>query len=244
MKLNPDKKYSFQKKSNSIKGIVAIIILVTFLTSQSVSAQENEQTADNQDTPKVGVLRSDIIPVNPQDKENKKLFTYTLQPGSSIEDYLWLVNLSDEENVVKLYPTDGILSENDENLSYALENYDNQEIGAWVKLEEGPEFTLQPNEEKKLKFTVSIPENTEMKLYKGGWALQKTGEYNSDGIRNAFRKISRFEINVANEGQPIKEHTNEKPLITPYIWFGVGIFLITLVYYIVSTKKNKKKKKS
>ncbi len=108
---------------------------------------------------------------DPDNELSQTWFIYDLPAGESKQDSLTLKNNSDEEASVSLYAVDSTTNNMGE---FALENEadSRDQIGKWIALESS-HLVLQPQEERQVGFTISIPEDAPAGEASGGIIIQK-----------------------------------------------------------------------
>lgn len=250
MKLMLDRKYSCQKRESKIIVFSAVFISFLFLFSVNLTFAETEEIEEAAETvqgstesllEKGGVLGADLIPANPQSEE-KTVFYYEIEPGKTINDYLVAVNHSDKENLIRIYLTNAYINDKGET-HYTLEEDERKEVSQWVKLAE-QKITLEPDKNKKVNFSITVPEDTPYGIYEGGFAIQKIIEAQYGGALNsAFRKIEKIKLNVTENPKLLVKRPVLAFQPTIYFWVALGFFALSILYYFVSTRKNRKKSK-
>lgn len=104
------------------------------------------------------------------DKGNRDWFIYTLKPGETAEDYIDVMNYSEKEQYLEIHAYD---SEPSDIGAFALSGPNNTQkgIGLWVKLDED-HATLAPEERKKIRFTITVPEDADTGEHSGAITVQ------------------------------------------------------------------------
>lgn len=169
------------------------------------------------------------------------IFLYEAKPGAVIEDKILIKNTSDQKQELTIYGADGFTDANDKS-AFKTNGEEMAEIGAWVELESSS-YTFDPQETKKLSFIIRIPENTEEKIYKGGLALEQM--FNSQAtVQTALRVMKNIELKVTQNPQDIPKLKVETPAFEPtlFFWITLVIFILSMTYVIVTSKKNHEKK--
>ena len=112
------------------------------------------------------------LPANPDPaiRLSNSWFIYNLDAGESKSDALLLKNSSDEIKSVLVYAVDSIPS-NQGGFALAAIDAPKEGVGIWVDLP-SQEVTLQPDEDRWLPFTITIPENVDVGEYSGGIIIQ------------------------------------------------------------------------
>lgn len=110
-------------------------------------------------------------------------FIYSLGPGESVEDYLEVINDTDEENTIRLAPYD---SEPSDTGDFALSgpNSEQKGIGKWVIMEE-KEVVLASREKKIIKFKLQMPDDADVGEHSGAITAQSTATIAIKGIGGA-----------------------------------------------------------
>jgi LysM repeat protein len=131
---------------------------------------------------------------DPNNPLSQTWFIYNLAPGKSKEDSLTIKNNSDQQASVSLYAVDSTTNNMGE---FALEeeNASRDYIGKWIKLETN-RLTLEPKEEKRVKFTISIPEDAAVGEISGGIIIQKDLTEAQKNTKNGFVISTRIGIRV------------------------------------------------
>ncbi len=187
-----------------------------------------------------------IIPTYPNEKL-PEYFSFELKPGESNEEFATLTNQTNDIVDVLLYPVDTTI--NSQN-NLVLEGHDDSrdQVGKWITMPDGEEYTLNPKESKVIKFIISIPQDAEKRDYTGGIAMERKNPNGSKELQsgatiktNTRVGIKTF-VKVTDNPQPVA-----KLKITPpnewtkyYLYFSVGIFVIVVI--VIITKNFKKKK--
>jgi flagellar basal body-associated protein FliL len=162
---------NFFKKPLTITffSLLFLLFLITPLITSAVSVGGG-----------IGILPSTQ---DPNDPRTKSWFIYTMNSGETKEDSVVIINNSEDEVVVKVYPVDAITT-TDGNFALVDEYAEQTGIGDWVELF-AYEVGLKPNEVKKIPFTITLPENVEVGDHMGGIIIQE---------------ISRGPAGIAKEG--------------------------------------------
>ncbi|MBU0661513.1 DUF916 domain-containing protein [Patescibacteria group bacterium] len=238
MKSNQVKQFFCQTEKNNFRPLLLLMAFMFLLFPLFLAnAQENKEQ-EKQLIAK-GILQAEILPANPQ-TEKLDLFYYEIEPGASKIDSFYLINTSDGNNTVRIYPTYSFTNDKG-TVIYSMENDEKKEISKWITIEEA-NYTLNPKEERKVPMKIEIPEDTPLGTYKGGFAIEKTDNTVKNGIKNAFRKISKIEINVTdNPKEFIEKPIKFQPTIL--FWSILAFFILSLAYYLFSLFSQKKKAK-
>ena len=172
-------------------------------------------------------------------------FVYEAKPGTVIQDSITVKNNSDAANTLYIYGVDSTLSSGGKT-AFMKRGEEMSSLGVWVKFE-SEKFEFTPQETKTLGFTITIPEDAELKDYTGGIALEKFYAAQSGGsVNHALRLIKNIELKITNEPKeipkqiPAAESAPFQP--TPFFWITIGIFVVCVAYLIISSRKKHAKK--
>ena len=209
------------------KGLI-FSFLISLLLSQTASAQNLSTSFAAEPASKNAVAPS--------------IFMYEAKPGTTIEDDILVKNINDKPRTLTLYPADGF---NDDEGKPAFKTYGEEmaEIGAWVETD-SEVYEFEPQETKKIHFRITIPEGTEEKDYKGGFALEQ--KFNTGApVQTALRIMKNIEIKVTQDPQEIPrftptEETQNQPTI--FFWVTLGIFIASMAYVLLTRVKKHEKK--
>jgi len=145
------------KKFKVILLVLAIAILTTPLIVRALTLGGG-----------IGIMPGSSDPGDPR---TASWFVYTMNPGETKEDSVNLVNNSDDEVVVKVYPVDATTT-NDGNFTLVDENVEQIGIGSWIDMF-AYEVGLKPHEVKKIPFTITLPDNVDVGDHMGGIIVQE-----------------------------------------------------------------------
>lgn len=108
---------------------------------------------------------------DPDNPRTKSWFIYELKPGATKEDSITVVNNSERELTIKIYPVDATTTSDG---AFALLNEDQRQtgIGSWIKIAED-EVTIGPKDRVDVPFTISIPKYTTVGDHPGGIIIQE-----------------------------------------------------------------------
>lgn len=111
-------------------------------------------------TSSVSAVSTDVggKPARPDESipRTKDIFIHTLANGSSKSDAVLLVNNTDEEKTLKLYVTDGVVT-NTGALTCKQQSEETNQAGSWISLNTN-EVTLSANSKKEVPFSIAVPE--------------------------------------------------------------------------------------
>lgn len=113
------------------------------------------------------------------DPRTKSWFIYTMNPGETKEDSVNLINNSDDEVVVKVYPVDATTT-TDGNFTLIDEFAEQLDVGSWIELF-AYEVGLKPQEVKKVPFTIKVPDNADVGDHMGGLIVQEVSRGSAGG---------------------------------------------------------------
>lgn len=240
MNSNREATFWCHAKNRTFTALTILALASLFFNGTVVYAQENQQVSSSLEEMKgKGVIRAEIYPVNPQ-TDSKQKFYYELTPGSSISDKLWLINLSDADNNIEFYAVHGGLNSSG-GIGYAIIKEDGtKELSKWTVLDYD-NAPLGPNEQKQVSFTISIPEETPHGTYHGGFALERFVPAEGGNLNSAFRKIFPIEVKISDNPAPFKEYTANVFELPVYFWPALALFGLSVIYYLFSKFKDKKK---
>jgi len=113
-----------------------------------------------------------LYPANPdpQNPLSESWFIYNLVPGETKKDAVLLRNTSEKTISAKIYTVDGTTTA-DGSFTLEAEKFENKGVGGWVTLPVDT-VTVGPGEEKRLEFSMSIPQNIGAGDYTGGIILE------------------------------------------------------------------------
>lgn len=163
---------------------------------------------------------------NPNQTDPQK-FRFELKPGESAQDYGYVKNLSDIDLSINLYGADETTT-NEGGFSLKTKDQGQNQVGSWITFEE-KNFTLKPQEIKKVKFTINVPPNIALGEYHGGVAAEKTKpDSHNPNITIAVRIGLRVDVKVTPAPQPIPKQYAEKenPVAAQWLlWISLTLFL-------------------
>jgi uncharacterized membrane protein len=219
------------------KIICSIAFLVIFLGLNMVKAQEAPLSKI---PPDLGGVT--IKPANPN-SIRPPVIIIEMAPGTEYTDAVIIKNTTDNTVTINNYPADGTTTTTgDFTMKTNKEKQEN--IGAWTTLEE-TKVELDPHEEKTISFTITVPENAELKEYKGGITSTRRGE-EINGVITSTRIVVPVELKVTNDPQPVPKLVTTQANVfapTPFFWGTVVIFLGCMGYFVYANQKEKKQKK-
>lgn len=183
---------------------------------------------------------------------NPRKFMFEIAPGTSMEDYVLIRNLCDEEKTFSLYGADPTLSAQG-TLAYKTKTESTPESeGSWIKFET-PKVTLDPEETRMVKFTVTVPKNASYGEHRAGIAMEKSNQDTQNpNITIATRVILHSEIKVTTTPDQIEKKYSEESIAPQeqeqarpwqfwYFLISLTLFIISFSALIVATVWEKKK---
>lgn len=210
------------------KGFLVSLLISLFL-SQTASAQNLSTSFAAEPASKNAVAPS--------------IFMYEAKPGTTIEDDILVKNIATEPRTLTLYPADGFT---DDEGKPAFKTYGEEmkEVGAWVEID-NETYEFEPQETKKIRFRINIPQDAEEQEYKGGFALEQ--KFNADApVQTALRVMKNIEIKVTQNPQEIPRftppETNSSYQPTIFFWITLGIFIASMAYVLLTREKKHEKK--
>lgn len=107
---------------------------------------------------------------DPENPRTKSWFIYELKPGQTKEDSITVVNNSEEEITLKIYPVDATTTGDG---AFALLNEDERQmgIGTWVTIAKDT-ITIGPKDRVDVPFTIAIPKYATVGDHPGGIIIQ------------------------------------------------------------------------
>ena len=174
--------------------------------------------------PTVVLAASDAFSIAPGRGKSSWLL-YEMKRGDSMKDSVVVVNLAQTQKTFTIQALDEGVVSNPTPTSFAMSNpLDEQKtIGQWVTLDQ-TEVTLEPNEKKRIGFTLTLPSDIENeKQYRGAIAISPAeksavegGDGNSNKVSVATRVGVRLYVKATDKpgltettSAPIKEEVME-----------------------------------
>ena len=142
------------------------IFLVLMLLAYAVLLQPNAVLAVS-----AGGIGATPSPDSSESRIKGSWFVYEVDPGTTIEDTVRVINSSSNELKINLEGLDAFSTQDG---SFALTDDEsrNQDIGKWITLAE-KKLTLPPKSQMDIKFTVQVPVDAEVGDHIGGITVQK-----------------------------------------------------------------------
>lgn len=168
---------------------LALIVMLTIMVIPTVFAQE------------IGSGGIGGRPAYPREDNprSKSIFVHTLNPGESVNEGVTVINNSNEQKSVIVYPADSIVSSGG---AFACEQFvdDRNEVGSWITMDKN-KVTLESADSETVDFTITVPGNADVGEHNGCIVMQSE-ESNADvneGIGLNFRSAIRVAILVPGD---------------------------------------------
>lgn len=116
-------------------------------------------------------------PASPLDPDHKGWFVYQLKPGESYQDEILVLNTTDEDWEIDIYPADAL--ENNKGFALKQKVEPMEKIGNWIVLSE-KKFLLRAGEKKIVPFEIRIPMQVKNPEAKGGIMIEKVKPENTN----------------------------------------------------------------
>jgi len=165
----------------------------------------------------VGVTPS---PNSSQSRIKNSWFVYEVDPGTTIEDIVRVVNTSSDEMKVNLEGLDAF-STSDGAFALTDDESKNQDIGKWITLTE-KKLTLPPKSQIDVKFTVAVPVEAEVGDHMGGITVQKDTTEPEATISAGGAKVSVTTRVGARMYLTVKGNIIRDLQLKGKYWFGRG----------------------
>lgn len=199
--------------------------------AQAATTQQTQASAGAGQTQMQSPVNQDkfnFVIANPNNIDPKR-FIFELKPGTQNSDFVYVKNAADVPLKFSLYGTDGTKTATG---TFALKtkNETQENVGKWTTFDE-PEFTLQPGEIRKEKFTIAIPTNAPEGSYSGGLAAEKSkADLNNPNVIIAVRIGIRVDVKVTANPQTITKKYPDvggNPFFQAYFWASLGLFVLS-----------------
>jgi hypothetical protein len=185
--------------------------------------------------------------------EARSMFLYELAPGATKEDSFDLLNQFDDPLEVRVYSMDAELIEDDTDSK--IDSYwdEPDAVGSWVQFHEvdrGESFILEPNMEKRISFTVSVPEGSAFEDHYGAITVvynttDPLALENSVGIEYQLGKM--IKVRVAEQSKDLELYDLKGEIDATrwgYRYRFFAVFLVVNAFFIalfwILLKKGKK----
>lgn len=175
---------SIQKR---IRPTLALFFLLLGFSTQQVFALDSASIGGRPAYPQEGNTRTESI------------FVHTIEPGSSADDGILVLNNSNEEKTLVVYAVDSVNS-SDGAFACAQDADLRQGVGAWTTLASS-EVTLPAGKNAIVPFTITVPENVGVGEANGCIIIQekKLTTVASSGINFSFRTGIRIAVTVPGD---------------------------------------------
>jgi len=164
-------------------------------------------------------------PANPKadNPRTQSIFVYQLAPGASASDAVLIINNADKKKTINIY---GVDSQNSSDGAFACAQAADakKSVGNWLSLEQA-QVSLEPGQQTKVPFTITIPPSADVGEHNGCIAVQAVDAVDStnhNGISLSFRSALRVAVTVPGElKSELKvdavnyDITNDKLVVTP-----------------------------
>lgn len=139
-------------------------------------------------------------PAYPREDNSRSnsIFIHTLDPGESVKDGVNVINNSNEEKSVLVYPTDSVVSSGG---AFACEQFVDERdgVGSWITLDKN-RVTLASAENEIIDFIITVPANADVGEHNGCVVMQGEEQNEStEGIGLSFRSAIRVAILVPGD---------------------------------------------
>lgn len=127
-------------------------------------------------------------------------FTYSIDPGTSVDDALVVANHGDEPLQFAVYAADGYTTDSGQ-FDLLTKDADSKGIGLWLTTA-SDSVTVAPGATVELPFTVAVPQDATPGDYSGGVLTSLVQQDDSAGITVDRRLGVRVDLRVGGELQP------------------------------------------
>ena len=157
--------------------------------------------------------------INKSDPKETGWFKYTVDPGTTIEDFVVISNVGTEETSVDLRSNDAIITD-DGAFTIISNELENKEVGNWVKLTNN-KIDLPASKGVKIPFKINIPANAKPGEYAGGLSITEIdkGDPSVAPLSVRTRIGNRIYITVKgdiNVSSTVKDLTIINPNVTNF----------------------------
>lgn len=194
----------------------------------------------------------EVVPTDPA-VESPNGYYFEIKPGDTINDSLDIRNTSDKTINVRVYATDTEINNQDQTVLKAY-NTKRSDFGNWVSFDGEIEknFSINPNEAKRINFTVNLPTDKALGKYYGGIMAENLGtegkELESNVVIKTNARIGLFTKLIATDSpQPVLKQsqvTHSQPP-TPwtqiYFYVSLGLFVLVVGGFAVNALLKRKK---
>ena len=133
---------------------------------------------------------------DPKNPRTQSIFVYTLEPGTTKNDGVLLVNNTDKEKTLMVYAVDSVVSSGGAFACRQM-NEPKKDVGRWISLSKS-EVTLQPGKNEIVPFTIKVPKEASVGEHNGCIIIQEKKEKkeNQKGMVLTFRTGLRVAVTV------------------------------------------------
>ncbi len=226
--------YFYMKNTKRLVTVFASMVL--FAATASAQTQTALPIPTNNDPFSISIT-------NPK-PAGARQFNFEIQPGTQIEDYVTVQNLSDHKLHFSLYAADPTVT-NTGSPAYKTRSETSADgPGSWIRFDQ-PEFDLEANQSAKIRFTLNIPSQTKPGDYRAGLAMEKSKQdVNNPNITINARLIIQAYIKVTNTPYaPQTETASNFGWRDYYFWGSTILFIISIALLVRVTIHDKLHKK-
>jgi len=135
---------------------------------------------------------------DPSNTRTQSIFVKTIQPNTSVEDAVEIVNNTGNKKSVMVYATDSIVSSGGA-FACAQAADEQKNVGQWIKLSQST-IDIDANGTTKVPFTITTPVNAEPGEQNGCIIIQEQKESNfQSGVSLSFRTAIRVAILIPGD---------------------------------------------
>jgi len=182
----PNQKHIIKSNLNS-KIFSLLAIVLTAFSVFSLNINVNAQ------------LGLEPFGINKSDPKETGWFKYTVDPGTTINDFVVISNVGAEDTSVDLRSNDAIITD-DGAFTIVSNELENKEVGKWVQLDNN-KIDLPAGKGVKIPFKISIPADTKPGEYAGGLSITEIdkGDPSSAPLSVKTRIGNRIYITVKGD---------------------------------------------
>ena len=219
------------------KTLFTTLFLLLLINSKTTNANITSEQLNQNSTTAYTISISEPNKIEPQ----KLLFE--LKPGQSAEDYILVKNISIKKLELNIYLSEEGEKNNQGNFSIKQQYETQENIGKW-STSDVEKITLEPNEEKKVKISIQVPQDAEKKTYLGGVAVVNPNAGYDGNIKISTRIIKTIKLTVTDNPKEIPRFGQTNIFQqNPYLLPTLGIFSLCMGYFAWCTLKERKNKK-
>jgi len=166
---------------------------VALAPSPSVQASQAAQAAQDDVTWTVRTASNDY-------GAERSSFSYTVNPGATVEDALVVTNHGDQALDLDVYAADGYTTDSGQ-FDLLVAGAESATVGAWTELK-SDSITVAPGESVDVPFSLTVPDNATPGDYAGGIVSSLTEEVQENGISVDRRLGIKMSLRVGGELTP------------------------------------------